>query len=170
MFGLTASLKGFDGQQAGPLIRSQWQTLARLPGGKALFSRLIGFLVPYTGSIGAQVEELREGYARVVLNDRRAVRNHLRSVHAIALANLVELTGNVAFLYSAPADTRMILAGISMEYLKKARGRLVAECTCPVPTTSEKKEYRLEVLIHDAAGERVARGELRSLLGPRTKG
>lgn len=169
MFGLPVSLTAFDGQQAGPLIRAQWPLLSRLPGGKALFSRLISFLVPYTGTIGAEVDELREGYARVVLQERRAVRNHLKSVHAIALANLVEMTGNLALLYSAPADTRMILAGISMEYLKKARGRLVAECTCQVPTSSEKQEYTLEVLIRDAGGEQVARGTLRSLLGPQKR-
>ena len=167
MAGLLAQLRGFDGSQASALVRAQWPVLARLPGGRQLFSRAIGLLVPYSGSVGAEVLELREGYARVALRDRRAIRNHLGSVHAVALANLVELAGNLALLYSAPADSRMILAGLSMEYLKKARGRIVAECHCPVPPDSARREYTLKVELKDGAGNVVAVGTLRSLIGPR---
>ena len=167
MAALLAQLRGFDGSQASALVRAQWPRLARLPGGRQLFSRTIGLLVPYSGSVGAEVLELREGYARLALRDRRAVRNHLGSVHAVALANLVEMAGNLALLYSAPADSRMILAGLSMEYLKKARGRIEAECHCPVPQSNARSEYRLEVQLRDAKGETVAVGTLRSLIGPR---
>ncbi|HLL52985.1 MAG TPA: hotdog fold domain-containing protein [Myxococcaceae bacterium] len=154
------------GQNATVLIRKQWKLLSGLPGGKRVFSRMMGIIVPYTGTIGARVEELRDGYARVLLPDRRAVRNHLSSVHAIALANLAELAGNLAVLYSAPEDTRMIVAGISLEYLKKARGDITGECTCEIPGR-ERKEYVNEVVMKDRAGEIVARAQLRSLVGPK---
>jgi acyl-coenzyme A thioesterase PaaI-like protein len=95
------------------------------------------------------------------------VRNHLGSVHAIALTNLAEIAGNLALLYSAPDDSRMILTGLSMEYLKKARGHLEAECHCPIPDSNAKREFRLEVPIRDGDGNTVAVGTLRSLLGPR---
>ena len=64
-------------------------------------------------------------------------------------------------------SARMILAGISMEYLKKARGQLTAECTGPIPG-SERKEYDNVVEIRDSKGELVARGHVRSLVGPKT--
>ena len=153
-------------EKHGNFVRDTWDRLGALPGGKRLFSRLIGRAAPYTGTIGAVVEELRPGHARVVLADRRAVRNHLRCVHAIALCNLAELTGNVAVAYSLPDDARFIVAGLSIEYLKKARGLITAESDCPVPDTSDKREYQVPVVLRDAAGEVVARASLRTLVGP----
>ncbi|MBW2551278.1 MAG: DUF4442 domain-containing protein [Deltaproteobacteria bacterium] len=93
-----------------------WDRLERIPGGKLLYSRMVGRLAPYTGTIGAVVQELGDGYSRVTLADRRAVRNHLSCVHAVALANLVELTGNLALGYSLPDDARFIVAGMGLDY------------------------------------------------------
>jgi len=112
-------------------IRDVWNRLARIPGGKLLYSRMVGRLAPYTGSIGAVVQELGDGYSRVTLADRRAVRNHLSCVHAVALANLVELTGNLALGYSLPDDARFIVAGMGLDYIKKARGTITGECRTP---------------------------------------
>ncbi len=149
------------------IIRTQWDSLSRVPGGKILFSRLVGMAAAYTGTIGARVEELREGYARVVMADRAAVRNHLKSVHAVALVNLAELTGNVALAYSLPDDARFIVAGLSIEYVKKARGPITAVSDCPVPKTSERLEYAVPVTMRDQAGDVVAKATLRSLVGPK---
>lgn len=148
-------------------IRAAWDRLSPLPGGRRLFSALVGRMAPYTGTIGAVVESLELGYSRVSMADRRAVRNHLRSIHAVALANLAELTGNVALAYSLPDDARFIVAAMEIEYLKKARGQLTAECQCPVPPDSERREYDVPVSIRDESGVEVARATLRSLVGPK---
>lgn len=151
----------------GNLIRNSWDALAKLPGGRRVFSRMVGTAAPYTGTIDAQVAELRRGYSRVVLSDRRKVRNHLKCVHAIALANLAELCGNVGVAYSLPDDARFIVAGLSMEYLKKARGTITAECHCPTPETSERMEYEVVVEMKDSRGELVCRCTLQTLVGPK---
>src|SRR4051794_38932358 len=91
------------------LMRAAWNRLSAIPGGKRLFDKLLGRMVPYTGSIDPHVEEMRAGYARVYLDDRRAVRNHLRSVHAIALVNLAELVANLALIGGLPPGGRMII-------------------------------------------------------------
>lgn len=151
----------------GNLVRKAYDRLSGLPRGKRIFSRLIGLLAPYTGSVGADVVEVRDGFARVRLTDRRAVRNHLDCVHAIALANLAELTGNLAVSYSMPDDARFIVAGMSIEYLKKARGTIVGECECEIPPTSDKREYLVPVKMMNKAGEVVATASLRTLVGPK---
>ena len=149
------------------VIREAWDLLSRAPGGKQLFSRFVGRSARYTGTIGAQVVELRAGYARVEMADRPAVRNHLKSVHAVALVNLAEMAGNLALAYSMPDDARFIVSGLSIDYLKKARGPIAAEGTPPAITSSEKREYPVTVTLRDAQGEVVATCTLRTLVGPK---
>ncbi len=149
------------------VIRDLWDRLHRLPGGTLLFTKMIGLAAPYTGTIGAHVEVLRRGHAEVTLRDRRAVRNHLECVHAIALTNLAELAGNVAIAYSLPDDARFIVAGLSIEYAKKARGTIRAIADVPVPDSSERREYDVPVRMIDPKGDEVARATLRTLVGPK---
>lgn len=167
--GVMTRLQGelLDVNRPGNFVRDAWDRLSGLPGGRRLFSLLVGQAAPYTGTMGARVVELQRGYARVELPDRRAVRNHLRSIHAVALANLAELTGNVAMAYSMPDEARFIVAGLSIDYLKKARGTITGESHCPLPPGKEKVTYEVEVTLRDLRGEPVARALLRTLVGPK---
>src|SRR5688500_12564650 len=148
------------------VIRDAWNVLSKLPGGRYLFSRLAGRMAPYTGTIHAVVTELRLGHAEVEMADRRAVRNHLDSIHAVALVNLAELAGNIALFYSMPDGMRFIVSGLSIEYIKKARGTITAVSDCPIPSAGVRAEYKVPVSLRDAAGTEVARATLRSLVGP----
>ena len=145
-------------------LRSIWDRLHRIPGGKRAFNKLLGFFVPYTATIEPQVDEMRPGYARVHIEDRRAVRNHLSSVHAIALVNLAELAANLALIGGLPSGGRMIITGISIEYLKKARGRITAESRCPIPTSLARTEFDNEVSLRDEHGVEVARARVKALI------
>jgi len=149
------------------LLRDAWNLLSGLPGGKILFSKLVGRMAPYTGTINATVTVLRAGYAEVVMQDRRSVRNHLESVHAIALANLGEMAGNVALAYSLPDDARFIVSGMEIEYLKKARGPITAVGEAPVPRTATRAQFDVPVTLRDASGDTVAQVILHSLVGPK---
>lgn len=149
------------------LIRDAWDVLSGVPGGKVVFSRLVGRMAPYTGSILATVTVLRPGYGEVQMADRRAVRNHLDCVHAVALANLAELAGNVALAYSLPPDARFIVSGMQIDYTKKARGMITAIGEPPVPRTAARAQYQVPVTLRDASGDEVARVVLHSLVGPR---
>lgn len=151
------------------VIREAWDRIGNLPLGDRVFSKMVGLMAPYTGSVGARVVELRPNYSKVILRDRRAVRNHLTSVHAIALANLAELTGNVALAYSLPDDARFIVAGMDIEYIAKARGTITAICDQELPGTSDKREYPVVVEMYDRKQTLVARATLRSLVGPKKR-
>ena len=113
-------------------------------------------MVPYTASIGAVVERFEPGHVVVRLPDRRRVRNHLRSVHAIALANVGELSTGLALLGALDPGTRGILTGIDVRYAKKARGVLRAEARCTVPDVTGPVDHAVEAAIVDADGDVVA--------------
>lgn len=156
---------GKTGTGAGARIRRMWEKLSPRPGGKWLFSFLVGKTAPYTGTLGARVEELRDGYSRVRLRDRRKVRNHLRSIHAVALLNLAELASGLGAVYTMDPSLRGIITHLEMDYLKKARGPLTAECHVPDLSGTERREEELQVEIRDEAGDVVARARARWLLG-----
>lgn len=155
-----------DNESPGDRLRSLWRRLSPLPGGRWVFNRLLGFMVPYSGSIRATVVQLDPGHVRVRLRDRRRVRNHLRSVHAIALANLGELSTGLALIGALGPEARGILTGIDVRYVKKARGSLEAEAQCEVPTVTETMDRSVEAWIRDESGDVVATVTALWRLGP----
>jgi acyl-coenzyme A thioesterase PaaI-like protein len=151
---------------AGERILRLWRRLSPWPGGRWLFSLVLGRMVPYSATLRARVVVLEPGHVRVELRDRRGLRNHLRSVHAVALANLGELASGLALTVAMPAGLRGIVAGFDVAFHKKARGRLTAESRCDVPAPGASAEHVVTAHIVDGEGAEVATFTARWLLGP----
>jgi len=157
-----------DFSSPGQVVLKWWQQSQKLPLGKRCFAWSIKWFVPYSGALGAVVEELRPGHCVVRLDERRGVRNHLRSVHALALANLGELVSGLAMLTQMSNQVQGIVVRIDTRYEKKARGRLMAECRYELAPVTEQREETIEAVIRDTAGETVATVMVTWTLRPRT--
>jgi acyl-coenzyme A thioesterase PaaI-like protein len=159
-------IKSIDDQ--GPVLK-WWTRLTGWPAGARLFSLALGWIAPYSGTIGARVEEIRPGYARVTLRDRRRVRNHLQSIHAIALVNLGEIATGLAVLSSVSDNMRCILLGIQAEYLKKARGKLTTVAEFQLPQQLEDNTpCEVEARLQDESGATVTVVKATWLIGYKT--
>ena len=101
-------------------VMDMWQKLSPLPGGKFLLSQVISRKAPYFKTVGATIEELRPNYARVSMKKRRAVQNHIGTVHVIAICNLLEMAMGVCAEASIPKHLRWIPKGMSVDYTAKA--------------------------------------------------
>lgn len=165
---MPALLKQLQNLASPSSLRNLWSYLRNVPGGGVILGRILGRMAPYTGTIQPEVVELEPGRAVIRLRDRRAVRNHLNSIHAIALMNLGEVATGVAVMFTLPDGARGIITKLSMDYLKKARGTLTAECVCPEISSTERKEYDVVADLKNADGDVVARAHARWMIGPRT--
>ena len=140
----------------GARVLSLWRRCSGLPFGRALFGALFAGQVPYSGSIGATVLGLESGHVKLALRDRRAVRNHLGSIHAVALTNLGELASGLAMTTALPAGVRGIVVRIETVYVKKARGTLVCDCRVDVPEVTGDLDHEVHAEIRDGGGDVVA--------------
>ncbi len=133
-----------------------WKKLDGSALGRWVFNRIIPFVNPYTGALKANIVEMRKGYVRMELKDRRGIRNHLNSIHAIALANMGEFTSGMALISLFSDNMRGIPVDIKINFLKKARGKLIAECTTQLPVFNEETKHTVMAIIKDAEGDEVA--------------
>ena len=144
-----------------------WQRLEGKPFGKTLFSKVICWKAPYFGSISPRIEEFRPGFARVSMKKRRAVQNHIGTVHAIAMCNLAEMAAGTLTEISIPASMRWLPKGMQVEYLKKAQSHVLAVATTAVIEEGAAREVPVRVDITDSAGEVVCRATITMWVSPR---
>jgi|SRR5579871_207030 len=146
-------------------LKAWWARLYQLPLGKSLFTKLVSLLIPYTGSVSPKVLQVSAGYAKVSIADRRRVRNHLGSIHALALANLGEFTTGLAIHFAMKQNTRAILTRLSTDFFKKARGTITAEASVDLPSDHEEGSVVVDASLFDDRGNLVAKVSATWLVG-----
>lgn len=142
-------------------VRDLFARMEKLPGGRQLFTRLFQRMAPYFRTIPALVESVRAGDASVAMRDTRAVRNHLGTVHAIALCNLAEMVMGLVAEATVPRSHRWIPQGMQVEYLAKARGRMHAHARLDAPADwPDGGSLAVPVDVHDPDGQLVFRASI----------
>ena len=103
-----------------------WEKAGKLPAGKRFFSRAVCRRAPYFGSIRPLVRKVRPNYCEVWFKKRRAVENHIRTVHVIAICNALEMAMGTLAEATIPKHLRWIPSGMSLDYVDKATTGIVA--------------------------------------------
>lgn len=124
----------------------------KLPFGNHIFSKMACFKAPYFKTISPVFRELRAGYCEITMKNRRAVQNHIGSVHAIAMCNISELTAGAALEATLPGSMRWIPKSMQVEYLKMAKTDLKAVCGIPLDNLDSPQELPMTVHVTDTQG------------------
>lgn len=147
---------------------SRWRTLSAKPGGKWLFSRLVCFRAPYFATIRPRFVELQPGLCRIRMPRRRAVLNHIGTVHAIAMCNLAELAAGTMTEVSIPGTHRWIPRGMQVDYVAKAETDLVATASwSPVPEFGAAVQMPVPVSVTNTGAQEVLRAIISMWVSPR---
>ena len=152
------SIKKLHGYVANRTLRV-FRLLSRFPFGKFIYSKLVNYYAPYTGTIRAVVTNLVPGLCTTEMKDRRSIQNHLHTVHAIALCNLCEMTMGLMVDATIPHHLRWIPRGMNVQYIKKARGRLSGRSWID-PVAFTPGNLSIPVEIHDMSGDLVVRADI----------
>ena len=146
--------------------------LSAWPAGQWLFSKMVCAMAPYFGTIAPRITVLEAGRCEGHINDRRAVHNHLGTVHAIALCNLAELVMGLLVDAATPADMRWIPKGMEVNYLAKATGTQHAVATPAQAIVSAEAGYALpvNVQVRDSAGTVVFEARIDMWVSPVKRG
>ena len=79
------------------------------------------------------------------MKQRWAVQNHIQTVHAIAVCNLIEMTMGLTAEGSIPSHLRWLPSGMDVNYKKKSMGQLIATCKVDPETFFQLSKYPGEV-------------------------
>lgn len=148
-----------------------WRRLEGSAAGRWLFSRIVCLRAPYFGSIAPRVLRLEPGLCEAELRQRRKVQNHIGTVHAIALCNLAELCAGLVTDVTVPEDMRWIPKEMTVRYLKKAAGHIVASARPREPIRSSAEAYAatIAVSLTDDQGQEVSSADIGMWISPRRR-
>jgi acyl-coenzyme A thioesterase PaaI-like protein len=102
--------------------------------GERLFSLAFAQKAPYFWSIRPRFTVIEPNHVELVIPKRRAVQNHLGTVHAIALCNGLEAAMGALAEATIPAHERWIPKGMEVSYTAKA----TTDVTCVAETDPEQ--------------------------------
>jgi len=101
------------------------------------------------------------------MKKRRAVENHIRTVHALAMGNLCELAAGLCTEVTIPVNMRWIPRGMTIEYLAKAETDVTATARLDKTEWAGAENIGVPVSVHDANGKEVVRAVISMYVSPR---
>ena len=144
-----------------------WRKVSGSAFGRWLFSRIVCFKAPYFSSIRPVLDVLEPGRAIARMKKRRAVTNHIGTVHALAMANLCEFVAGTMTEISIPRSMRWIPKGMQIQYLGKAETGVKAEGTLAPVREGEKQDAVVSVDVKDESGDVVVHADITMYVTPR---
>lgn len=135
------------------------KTTSKFPKGirSTLWSKAFGRVVPMVGTANIRYLEVDKDHVTVRIENQRNMQNHIKGVHAAAMALLAETaTGFLTGLH-VPDDRILLIKSLHVDYLKVAQGGLTATASLSTDqqkfiAENEKGELLIPVDVIDDSG------------------
>lgn len=121
-----------------------YRRVSAMPFGHTLFSIAFGRKAPYFRTVRPHVAQMRPHYAEVRVPKRRAVHNHIGTIHAIAVCNGLEAAMGLLAEATTPDGMRWLPKGMQVSYLAKSTSDLV----CIAETSQADWDGAPDVPVH----------------------
>ncbi|MDP1540854.1 MAG: DUF4442 domain-containing protein [Moraxellaceae bacterium] len=106
-------------------------TLSKLPSSLRIraISTIFGTVVPFVGTSGLRYEKLNNNEVVVSIRNRRKVQNHIKGVHAAAMALVAETATGFVVGMNLSDDKLPLIKSLHVDYKRRAVGDLRAVAT-----------------------------------------
>jgi acyl-coenzyme A thioesterase PaaI-like protein len=151
---------------AGPTLRA-WARARKSAFGRWWFAHTVARRAPYFGTIRPRFLDLEPRLCRVSMKKRRAVENHIGTVHALAMGNLCELAAGMCTEVTIPVGMRWIPRGMTIEYLAKAETGVTATARLDKTEWTGPENVSVPVTVTDTSGREVVRAVISIYVSPK---
>ena len=141
-------------------VMSLYNRVSRLPFGNKIFSIMVSRMAPYFATVKPMISELNVNRCVCLIKKRKAVHNHIQTVHVIAICNGLEMAMGVMAEASIPHHLRWIPKGMSVDYTAKAGSDIT--CIAEVkPEQWQPGDMLVPVTAYDTDGVVVVQGTIK---------
>ncbi|SHH21587.1 hotdog fold domain-containing protein [Ferrimonas marina] len=145
---------------SGNYVLNLQEKLKKWPWGDRLLVAIIAARAPYFRTLKARLLHLEPHHCECLVPKRKAVQNHIGTVHVIAVCNGLELAMGVMAEASIPKHLRWIPKGMSVDYTAKAGSDI--RCVAKVaPEDWQPGDMNVPVVAYDKDNTEVVTGTIR---------
>jgi acyl-coenzyme A thioesterase PaaI-like protein len=137
-------------------------------------SKILGKVVPYVGTTGLLYEEISSERVIVSIRNQHKVQNHIKNVHAAAMALLAETATGFVVGINLPDDKLPLIKSLKVDFYKRTQGDMRAVATLTPEdvariTTEPKGELWVPVTVTDESGNEPIKCEMLWAWVPKAK-
>ena len=128
-------------------------------------SKILGKVVPYVGTSGLLYEEISSERVIVSIRNQHKVQNHIKNVHAAAMALLAETATGFVVGINLPDDKLPLIKSLKVDFYKRTQGDMRAVATLTPEdvariATEPKGELWVPVTVTDESGNEPIKCEM----------
>jgi acyl-coenzyme A thioesterase PaaI-like protein len=137
-------------------------------------SKILGKVVPYVGTTGLLYEEITSERVIVSIRNQHKVQNHIKNVHAAAMALLAETATGFVVGINLPDDKLPLIKSLKVDFYKRTQGDMRAVATLTPEdvariATEPKGELWVPVTVTDESGNEPIKCEMLWAWVPKAK-